>query len=103
MPILLAIVAAAAYAAGGVFMKQSAGLSKLTPALAVFACFVFGSAIQAVSMRDSEMSNNYVIVLGLEAAMALVLGMIMFNETLSLSKVTGTFLVVAGVTILRMQ
>ncbi|MEZ5355620.1 MAG: SMR family transporter [Bryobacteraceae bacterium] len=103
MALILAILAAGAYTVGGVFMKESAGLTKLTPGLAVFGCFLVGSAMQAVSMRDSEMSSNYVIVLGLEAAMALGLGMVLFGERLSIEKAVGVFLVVAGVTVLRWQ
>jgi small multidrug resistance pump/quaternary ammonium compound-resistance protein SugE len=99
---LLSIAAAAAYTVGGVFMKQSEGLTRLVPALAVFACFVAGSAVQSVSMRESEMSRNYIIVLGLEAALALGLGMLLFGERLSAAKAAGVLLVAAGVGILRM-
>jgi small multidrug resistance pump/quaternary ammonium compound-resistance protein SugE len=99
---LLSIAAAAAYTVGGVFMKQSEGLTRLIPALMVFACFVAGSAAQSVSMRESEMSRNYIIVLGLEAALALGLGMLLFGERLSAAKAAGVLLVAAGVGILRM-
>ena len=101
MALLLSIFAAGAYTVGGVFMKQSAGLSKLAPGLLVALCFLAGSAAQAVSMRDSEMSRNYVIVLGLEAGLAMGLGMVLFGEQLSAGKVAGIALVVAGVALLR--
>ncbi|MEZ5401874.1 MAG: SMR family transporter [Bryobacteraceae bacterium] len=99
--LLLALAAAGAYVAGGVFMKESAGLTRWPPALGVFACFVAGSALQAVSMRDSDMSANYVIVLGLEAALALALGAVVLGEPVSWTKLAGVGLVVAGVAILR--
>ena len=83
-------------------MKHSVGLTRLEPALAVFGFFVAGSAMQCVSMRNSAMSTNYIIVLGLEAALALGLGMALFDERLSLAKAAGVTLVVAGIAILRL-
>jgi len=82
-------------------MKESAGLSKLAPGLMVFVCFITGSALQTVSMRNAGMSSNYIIVLGLEAALALALGIAMFGESLSPSKAVGVLLVALGVALLR--
>lgn len=103
MHLFLAILAAAAYTTGGVFMKQSHGLTRLVPAILVFACFLFGSAAQSISMRHSQMSANYVVVLGLEAALALVFGIALLGETLSLRQAAGALLVVAGVGLLRLD
>ncbi len=101
MTLLLAALAAAAYAVGGVFMKHSAGLTQPRPSLAVFALFVAGAALQTLSMRDSLMSSNYLIVLGLEAAIALALGVALLGEGLSLVRAAGVVFVVIGVAILR--
>ena len=101
MDLIFALAAASFYTVGGAFMKQSAGLTQPWPSLWLFACFVAGAALQTLSMRGGEMSSNLIIVLGLEAALALGLGLLLFGESLSPGKAAGVLLVVAGAALLR--
>jgi multidrug transporter EmrE-like cation transporter len=99
--LLALVLAAASYCVGGVFMKLSRGLSVLLPSVMVFLCFGCGAAIQGVEMRHSELSINYVLVLGLEAGLALLFSIVFFREGLTAGKAVGALLIVLGIALLR--
>lgn len=98
---LLLISAAVSYSAGGYFMKLSEGLSKGIPTALVLALFCLGALLQTIAMRHSEMGVSYIVVLGLEAITALILGMFLLGEAISLAKFIGIVLVVLGIVVLR--
>jgi small multidrug resistance pump len=98
---LYSILAALAFSVGGLFMKQSDGLTVLPPTLSMFGLFLLGAAMQTLAMRQAEMGMTYVVILGLEAVIALTLGWLILGETLSLLKVSGVFLICLGIVILR--
>lgn len=102
MPLALLTLASIMYAVGGLFMKSSNGVSRLTPTLGFVALFVAGALAQARGMRDSDMSASYVFVLGVEAVVAVVLGVSFLHEPLTPSRLTAIVLVVAGVAWLRL-
>lgn len=101
MNTLLLISAAVSYSAGGYFMKLAEGLTKGLPTVLVLALFCLGALLQTIAMRHSEMSISYIVVLGLEAITALVLGMFLLGETISPAKFIGIVLVVLGIVVLR--
>ena len=98
---ILMIIAAAAYVAGGVFMKLSNGLTKLLPSIFLFMFFCAGAAVQTFAMRNAPMGPSYVFVLGFEAILAFVVGLWMFSEPATLSRVTAVALIGAGIVLLK--
>jgi multidrug transporter EmrE-like cation transporter len=68
------------YSAGGYFMKLSQGLTVRVPTAMVFLCFCLGAALQTVAMRDEALTVTYVIVLGLEAVVAYLLGTVLLQN-----------------------
>jgi multidrug transporter EmrE-like cation transporter len=52
-------------------------------------------------MRNEAMTVTYVIVLGLEAVAAYLLGTIVLQEPTSASKIGGIVLIVAGIALLK--
>jgi multidrug transporter EmrE-like cation transporter len=102
MSLLFSVLAAGAYTVGGVFMRRAEGFSHALPAVMVFACFGVGAALQTLAMRRSEVSINYILVLGLEAALALALGVAWLGEALSPLKLAGLALILGGVVALRL-
>jgi multidrug transporter EmrE-like cation transporter len=90
-------LAALSFSIGGYFMKLSAGLTHLRPTLLMFGFFSVGAVLQTVAMRGEQMVVTYIVVLGFEAITALVLSMVLLNESGSVSKFAGVALVVAGV------
>ncbi|MEZ4867594.1 MAG: SMR family transporter [Caldilineaceae bacterium] len=102
MNLLLLLTAALSYSIGGYFMKLSDGLTKGGPTAVVLALFCFGAVLQTIAMRHMEMTATYIIVLGLEAVTALLLGLFLLGETISLLKLFGILLVAGGVALLRL-
>lgn len=82
-------------------MKLSAGLTHLRPTVLMFAFFSVGTVLQTVAMRGEQMAITYIVVLGFEAITALVLSIVLLNESGSISKFAGVALVIAGIVLLR--
>jgi multidrug transporter EmrE-like cation transporter len=99
---MLLITAAFSYSAGGYFMKLSEGLTKGLPTTLVFGLFCLGALLQTIAMRHTEMTVTYIVVLGVEAITALLLGWLFLGEGLTLVKLAGVLLVVIGVVVLRL-
>ncbi len=103
MSLLLSVVAAGAYTVGGFFMRKSEGFAYALPGAMVFGCFGVGAALQTLAMRRSELSINYFLVLGLEAALALLLSIAWLGEAMSPRKVAGLALILGGIMALRLE
>jgi multidrug transporter EmrE-like cation transporter len=101
MNTILLVTAAFSYSVGGYFMKLSDGLTKGGPTTLVFGLFCLGALLQTIAMRYAEMSVSYIVVLGLEAITAFVLGMFLLGETVTVLKVLGVMLVAVGIVVLR--
>jgi len=95
-------LAAALYVAGGILMKYSQGLTKLLPALALVICFSAGALVQAWAMRNEALGPSYVVVLGLEALLAVVAGSVIFAEQIYVRLLSGGVLIVLGIVVLRL-
>jgi len=95
-------LAAALYVTGGLFMKYSAGLTRWLPALALVIVFSTGALIQAWAMKQEALGPSYVVVLGLEALLALFAGYFVFAEQMTVKMIFGAVLVVLGIIFLRM-
>jgi multidrug transporter EmrE-like cation transporter len=101
MSLLIAIMAAVAFAVGGVFMKHSQGLSVFLPTVATYGFYLVGTTLQTLLMQGSDLGITYVLVLGLEAVLASLFGIYIFHEKVSATSLSGMFLVVAGIACLR--
>jgi small multidrug resistance pump/quaternary ammonium compound-resistance protein SugE len=99
----LLALAAVSYAVGGLFMKASDGVTRLWPTAGFVALFIAGALLQARGMRDTELSAGYVVVLGLEAVVAVLIGALYLHEALPLPRIAAIALVVAGVAWLRLS
>ena len=100
---LLVLGAALLFTTGGVFMKLSEGVTRLGPSLLMALCFVVGAILQALAMRGGDLGVVYVIVLGVEAVLAMLFGWLFFSEHLSFWKVSGAVMIVLGIVTLRIQ
>jgi len=83
-------------------MKYSRGLTRLLPAIALIAAFSTGALLQAWAMKREQLGPSYVVVLGLEAIIAVAAGHLLFHETITLKIFTGVVLVVMGIIVLRL-
>ena len=57
--------------------------------------------MQALSMRDTPMGPSYVFVLGFEAILAFLVGLWMFSEPATFSRVVAVALIGAGIVLLK--
>jgi small multidrug resistance pump/quaternary ammonium compound-resistance protein SugE len=97
----MVLAAAAFFTVGGIFMKLSQGLSYLTPSLLVYFFFCAGASLQTLAMRNSDLGVTYIFVLGVEAILALLFGVLFFKENYSFLKLLGISLIVTGIIFLR--
>jgi quaternary ammonium compound-resistance protein SugE len=82
-------------------MKSSAGLTRVWPSLLMSLSFLIGAALQALVMRDADMSVSYVSVLGLESLFAFALGVLILGETVSVIRLCAIVMITAGVVLLN--
>lgn len=99
--LLLPIAAALSFTVGGVFMHHSEGLSKFIPSLMVYVTFLLGASFQTLATHQSGMGLTYILVLGLEAVIAVLFSAFLLKEGYSALKLVGIFLVTIGVVFLR--
>ena len=99
--LLLGLLAALCFTIGGVFMKHADGFRQPWPALAFLLLFGVGAVLQSHAMRGTGMAMTYVVVLGLEAALALGFAVCLLGESLSPVKIAGMGLTLAGIALLR--
>jgi multidrug transporter EmrE-like cation transporter len=103
MSLVLAGLAALFFTVGGIFMKRADGLHHAPAAAMFLALFASGAAIQSLAMRGAGLGATYLVVLGLEAALAVAFGALLFDEALTLSKIAAILLIVGGIAILRIS
>lgn len=96
------ILAALLFSSGGYFMKLSEGMTRLVPTLAFIALFLLGAVMQTVALERTQLSITYVIVLGIEAVTAFLLGIFLLGEHTSPLKIGGTVLILFGIIALRL-
>ena len=101
MNMILMIVAAVFFPVGGLCMKQSEGLTRVGPSVLLGVLFLAGAACQALAMRREEMSVTYVFVLGLESVLVCVLGVVFFEEAVTVARICAVGLITAGIVLLR--
>lgn len=101
MYFVLLACASVLFATGGLFMKYSAGMTKLGPAVTVLVLFCAGAACQARAMKNADMGVVYIFVLGLEAVTAMLLSVLVLGERATGGRIFATILVVAGIALLQ--
>lgn len=99
---LLGLLAALCFTIGGLFMKSADGVRHLAPAVGFLLLFGAGAVLQSYAMRGAGMAVTYVLVLGLEAALAVGFGVGLLGESLSPAKLAGMGLTLVGIALLRM-
>lgn len=84
-------------------MKAADGLRASSATVAFLTLFAVGAALQAQALRGAPLGTTYVVVLGLEAALALAFGTLLFAEPMTVHKLAAVLLIVGGIALLRIQ
>ena len=98
---IAAVAASAVFTLAGLFMRASAGFSRLGPSVALAALFVAGAALMSRAAMRNEVSTSTIVCLGLEAVGSLFVGMMLLGEEIRPGKLAGAAIVVVGVAVLR--
>jgi multidrug transporter EmrE-like cation transporter len=97
------VLAALLFSSGGYFMKLSEGMTRTIPTIAFLLMFSLGAVMQTVALEKTQLSVTYIVVLGIEAVTAFLLGVFMLGEHTSPLKMGGIALVLAGIIALRLS
>ncbi|MCU0866242.1 MAG: SMR family transporter [Planctomycetes bacterium] len=97
----LNVAAAFGYAFGALCMKAADGFQRPIASVGVFVCFGAAAALQTLAMKHQDVGVGYTLVLGLEATVAALLGVLVFREPVTAARLGGIALVVLGVWCLR--
>jgi multidrug transporter EmrE-like cation transporter len=103
MYIFLSLLAALSFTCGGVAMKYCDGYRNFFPSLMIYVMFAVGATLQTIAMKQAELGATYILVLGLEAALAFVFGIYFFQEGISFWKLCGVAMIVGGIILLRQE
>jgi small multidrug resistance pump len=95
------IGASVAFSIGSVMLRPSAGFTRLAPSIAAACCFLIGAALMARALLSDTVSAAVVLGLGIEAVVAVSIGLIVLGERITMLQGGGIALVVAGVALLR--
>ena len=101
LEIVLLVVAASAFAFGGLLMKLSAGMTRLLPTLGFLLLFCAGAALQAVAMRKAELGVAYIFVLGAEAVLTMLFSVYALGESCPPGRAFAIVLITSGIALLR--
>ncbi|MEU3281492.1 DMT family transporter [Streptomyces antibioticus] len=94
--------AIAAEVAATTAMKYSHGFSRLWPSLLTAVGYVVSLALLAQTLKSVGIGTAYAIWAGVGTATIAVIGLALFGEALTLTKVAGIALIVGGVVVLNL-
>lgn len=83
--------------AGTTCMKLSEGFTRLLPSVAVFVLYGASFAFMILALKKIELGITYAIWAGLGTALIAVIGIVWFQESVSLLKIVSIAFVVLGV------
>ena len=87
---------------GTSFLKLSEGFTKLIPSIVVISCYAGAFFLLALSLKKIEVGAAYAIWSGVGTALIALIGILYFNESVSLLKIISLSLIVIGVIGLNM-
>ena|SRR5204863_7913580 len=88
---------------GTVFVKMSAGFSRLVPSVLMVVFYLVSYFFFNLSLKKIELGTAYAIWSGLGIVLLATLGAIFFKEQLSVVKILAMILIIAGVFILNLS
>ena len=77
-------------------MKVSDGFTQMWPSAGVILMFGIGAFLLARALRTEGLSTVWIVGLGVEAAVSVVLGLWLFSEQFSSFQIAGFVLILGG-------
>ena len=100
--LLLLFLAIAAEVAGTAGLKASEGFSRLGPSVLAVLGYAAAFYFLSMSLKQVPLGVAYAIWSGLGTAGAVLAGILLWRESLSLAGVVGILLIIAGVILLNL-
>lgn len=88
-------------ALGSTMLKISDGFTELWPSIGVAAGFLGSFVFLSFALKSISLSSAYATWSGVGTALTAIIGIIAFNEDLSVMKATALILVIAGIVLLN--
>ena len=89
--------------AGTTCMKLSDGFKNIVPSIAMFGFYAVAFGFNTFAVRKLDLSVTYAVWSGVGTACTALIGFLYFKEPMSTLRVTGVFLIIAGVCALRLS
>lgn len=83
--------------AGTIAMKLSLGLTKVFPTIMIFISYGLCFSIFAIAIKQIELSVAYAIWSGVGTLIISIIGILLFNETISVIKIVSILFIILGV------
>jgi small multidrug resistance pump len=100
-PFALLMVAIATEIAGTTALRMSAGFTKLWPSVIVVVSYILSFYLYAQVLKQIPMGVAYAIWAGLGTAGVVAIGVLVWQDRLSIWQIAGIILVVAGAVMLN--
>lgn len=88
---------------GTTMMKVSQGLTRLMPSVLMFMMYAISFVFMALALKKIEVSTAYAIWSGVGTALIATIGIVAFRESVSIPKLAGVMLIIAGVVLLNLK
>lgn len=88
---------------GTTCMKLSEGFSRLIPSVLVFVLYMVSFSFMILALKKMELGVVYAIWAGLGTALIALIGIVWFQESVSLLKIVSIVFIVLGVVGLRLS
>lgn len=85
------------------FMKQSEGFSKPIPSLITILAMIASFGLLSMALKSLPLGTAYTIWTGIGAVGAFVIGILVFGESLSVSRVIAALLIVGGIVLMKIS
>ena len=83
------------------FMKQSAGFTRLVPSLITVLAMVASFGLLALAMRTLPLGTAYTVWTGIGAVGAFLVGVLVFGESVSVTRLGAALLIIAGLLLMK--
>ncbi len=97
------IIAIVLEVAGTASMKLSEGFTKPLYSILLFVFYFSSFAVLTLALKKIDVSLAYAIWAGVGTALIAVIGILYFNEPVSLQKILGVLLIIGGVVALNLS
>ena len=102
MPWILLIIAGLAEVGWTIGMKYSDGFTKLIPSVITIVFAWISFYLLSLAMKDIPLSTSYPVWVGIGAVGAVIAGVILFGETITIIKIICLMMIIAGIVGLKM-